>query len=283
MNAGILIVPKNLMLRNFIHIFTTAQNQNCEQKGTHPPCPEVRLKGIFVIRPRTPKMTAELIYYGHSCFELRMQGKSIIFDPFITPNPLAQDIDIQALKPDYMLLSHGHYDHIADAVAMAQSSGCKVIACWEIHEWLQRQGISNTLPMNIGGTADLGFARVRMTPAVHSSSFPDGTYAGQAAGFLLMSPELNLYYSGDTDVTRDMELIPDLCHLDVACMCVGGHFTMDVHDALRCSEMIRCTQIVGMHFDTFEPIRINHAEAVALFAAAGRKLSLPQIGEHLTI
>lgn len=228
-------------------------------------------------------MAADLIYYGHSCFELRMQGKSIIFDPFITPNPLASGIDIYTLKPDYMLLSHGHYDHIADAVHIAKQSGCKVLTCWEIHEWLQKQGVENTHPMNIGGTADLGFAKIRMTPAVHSSSFPDGSYAGQAAGFLVMSQELNLYYSGDTDLTRDMELIPDMCALDIACICLGGNFTMDYRSALRCAEMIRCEQIAGMHFDTFDPIRIDHEDAMNLFRDAGRKLILPKVGEHLMI
>jgi L-ascorbate metabolism protein UlaG (beta-lactamase superfamily) len=228
-------------------------------------------------------MTAELKYYGHSCFELRMQGKSIIFDPFITPNPLASEIDLHTLKPDYMLISHGHYDHIADAVQLAQNSGCRVIACFEIHEWLQRQGVHNTMGMNIGGTADLGFAKVRMMPAVHSSSFPDGSYAGQAAGFLISSPELNLYYSGDTDLTRDMELIPDICALDAAFICLGGHFTMDYKDALRCAEMIRCEHIIGMHFDTFEPIRLDHKAAMEHFSTAGRKLSLPKVGEHLMI
>jgi L-ascorbate metabolism protein UlaG (beta-lactamase superfamily) len=228
-------------------------------------------------------MAAELMYYGHSCFELRMQGKSIIFDPFITPNPLASAIDIQGLKPDFMLLTHGHYDHIADAVQIARNSGCKVIACWEMHEWLQRQGISNTLGMNIGGTVDLEFVKVRMMPAVHSSSFPDGSYAGQAAGFLLMSSGLNLYYSGDTDLCREMELIPDICALDAACICLGGHFTMDYNDALRCAEMIRCEHIIGMHFDTFDPIKIPHKAAQELFGNAGRKLSLPKVGEHLSI
>ena len=228
-------------------------------------------------------MAAELKYYGHSCFELRTAGKSIIFDPFISPNPLAAGIDIQALKPDFMLISHGHSDHIADAVQIARQSGCLVIGVWEVTEWFKAQGIDNVHPMNIGGARNFDFGRVKLVNAVHSSSFPDGSYAGNPCGFLVMNEELNFYYSGDTALHRDMKLIPEFAALDAACLCIGDNFTMGVDDALLASEFIRCDEIVGMHFDTFGYITIDHSAAQHAFRDKGKRLTLPAIGETITI
>lgn len=228
-------------------------------------------------------MAAELKYYGHSCFELRTAGKSIIFDPFIGPNPLAVNIDISALQPDFMLISHGHSDHIADAVQIARQSGCLVIGVWEVTEWFKAQGIDNVHPMNIGGARHFDFGRVKLVNAVHSSSFPDGSYAGNPCGFLVMNDELNFYYSGDTALHRDMKLIPEFAALDAACLCIGDNFTMGVDDALLASEFIRCDEIIGMHFDTFGYITIDHAAAQQAFRDKGKRLTLPAIGDTITI
>ena len=109
-------------------------------------------------------------------------GKNILFDPFISPNPLAKDVNISTLKPDVILVSHAHGDHIADLIAIAKDSGALVVCIYEIQEWVKSKGIDNTIAMNIGGTVNLGFAQVKMVSAVHSSSFPDGTYGGTPAG-----------------------------------------------------------------------------------------------------
>jgi L-ascorbate metabolism protein UlaG (beta-lactamase superfamily) len=228
-------------------------------------------------------MAAELKYYGHSCFELRTAGKSIIFDPFIGPNPLAAGIDMSTLNPDFMLISHGHSDHIADAVQIARQSACLVIGVWEVTEWFKAQGIDNVHPMNIGGARHFDFGRVKLVNAVHSSSFPDGSYAGNPCGFLVMNDELNLYYSGDTALHRDMKLIPEFAALDAACLCIGDNFTMGVDDALLASEFIRCDEIIGMHFDTFGYITIDHAAAQQAFRDKGKRLSLPAVGDTITI
>jgi L-ascorbate metabolism protein UlaG (beta-lactamase superfamily) len=228
-------------------------------------------------------MSAELKYYGHSCFELRTGGKSIIFDPFISPNELAAGIDIDAIRPDFMLISHAHSDHVADAVRIARQSACLVIGVWEITEWFQKQGISNTHPMNIGGKRDFAFGNLRIINAIHSSSFPDGTYGGQPAGFIISNDEINLYYSGDTALHRDMKFIPEYGALDAACLCIGGNFTMDVDDAITAASLIRCDRIIGMHYDTFGYIVIDHEAARDKFRDAGKKLELPGIGETIKL
>jgi L-ascorbate metabolism protein UlaG (beta-lactamase superfamily) len=118
-----------------------------------------------------------ITYYGHSCFGIEVNGKNILFDPFITPNELAKNIDATTVKADYILISHGHEDHIADAIAIAKRTGAKVVCNWEIHSWLNSKGITNTHPMNIGGKVEMcDFGNVKCVAAVHSSSLPDGTH-----------------------------------------------------------------------------------------------------------
>jgi L-ascorbate metabolism protein UlaG (beta-lactamase superfamily) len=223
-------------------------------------------------------------YYGHSCFEVSLGGKTLLFDPFITPNELAAGrVDIGTLKPDFILLSHGHGDHIADCTRIAGSSGAKVIANYEIHEWLNGQGIANTHPMNTGGRRDFGSFWVKCVNAAHSSSLPDGTYGGNPMGFILGGPEGNFYYSGDTALTRDMELVPRWAKLNFAVLPIGDNFTMDAADATECARMIQCKTAVGVHYDTFGYIKIDHQKAIGVFKDAGYDLKLPAIGECISI
>ncbi|MDC0105966.1 metal-dependent hydrolase, partial [Bacteroidia bacterium] len=149
-----------------------------------------------------------LTYYGHSCFSLQLSGKNILFDPFITPNPKADMVDVSTIKPDVICISHGHGDHVADVVKIAKQSNAQVIGAYEVTEWLSKKGIDNSIPMNTGGTVNLGFCKIKMVKAEHSSSFPDGTYAGQAVGFVISNEDYSLYYAGDTALTLDMQLIP---------------------------------------------------------------------------
>ena len=131
----------------------------------------------------------QLTYYGHSCFAVLANGKTILLDPFITHNELAKDVSITDINADYILLSHGHVDHIADCVAIAEMTGAKVVCSWEIYEWLNRQGIKNTHPMNTGGRWDFGDFSVKCTVAQHSSGLPDGSYGGSPMGFIIYSNE----------------------------------------------------------------------------------------------
>jgi L-ascorbate metabolism protein UlaG (beta-lactamase superfamily) len=224
----------------------------------------------------------KFIYYGHSCFAVETKGKKILFDPFITGNELAKDIDINRIEADYILISHGHGDHVGDLVAIAKRTGATVIAIFEIVNWLQKQGVNNTHPMNFG-PYNFEFGKLRLTPAVHSSGLPDGSYGGNPGGFLLENEEVKFYYSGDTCLTMDLNLIPKYAKLDFAIMPVGGNFTMDPADAVIAAEMIQCNKIVGVHFDTFGYIKIDHKSAKEMFKAKGCELILPKIGEAIEL
>lgn len=204
-------------------------------------------------------------------------GKNILFDPFITPNPLAKDVDITTLRPDLILISHGHGDHIADAEQIAKASNAQVLAAYEITEWLQAKGINKCIPVNIGGSVDFGLFKVKTVVAQHSSSFPDGTYAGHPVGFVVSSSSKAFYYAGDTGLTYDMKLIGEDFDLDFAMLPIGDHFTMGIKDASKAAQFISCNDIIGMHYDTFPPIEIDRSSAVDQFKEDGRTLHLPTI------
>ena len=225
----------------------------------------------------------KLTYYGHACFAIEIMGKKILFDPFITHNALAKDIDINNIEADYIFLSHGHADHIADCIAIATRTNAKVVAAYEIHEWLNKQGIPNTHPMNTGGKWSFDFGTVKCTVAQHSSSLPDGTYGGNPLGFVFMTNEGNFYYSGDTALTLDMQLIPLWAKLNFSVLPIGDNFTMDVSDAIRATDFIQSNTVVGVHYDTFGYIKIDTKKAKADFAAAGKTLLLPAIGETIDV
>jgi L-ascorbate metabolism protein UlaG (beta-lactamase superfamily) len=222
-------------------------------------------------------------YYGHSCFDVTIDGKIILFDPFITGNPLAASVEIKKIKCDYILISHGHEDHIADAVAIAKNTKAKVVSNFEIITWLEKKGVANVHPMNTGGHWFFDFGKVKCMHAVHSSSLPDGTYGGNPMGFLIESNEGNLYYSGDTALTYDMKLIGDYKNIDVALLPIGNNFTMGVDNALIAADFVKCDKIIGLHYDTFGYIKIDHNEAKEKFTRAGKELFLIDIGKSVSI
>lgn len=225
----------------------------------------------------------KITYYGHSCFAVEIQGKTLLFDPFITPNSLASNIDIGKIKADYILVSHGHEDHVADLVLLAKNTGAKVVSNYEIYVWLTKQGIENAHPMNTGGKWKFDFGTVECTTAQHSSSFPDGTYAGNPMGFHVSTAEGSFYYSGDTALTLDMKLIGDYRKTDVALLPIGDNFTMGIDEAIIAADFIRCNKIVGVHYDTFGFIVIDKETAKIKFKNAGKELHLPAIGETITL
>jgi len=223
----------------------------------------------------------KITYFGHSCFQVEVSGKKILFDPFIRPNELARHIEYDQIKPDYILISHGHEDHIADALDLAIRTGAKVISNWEICMWLNKQGVQNFHPMNTGGKVRLDFGNVKCVEAVHSSSFPDGTYAGNPMGFIVETGEGNFYYSGDTALTYSMKLIGEYRTIRFAFLPVGDNFTMGVDNAIIACDFINCKDIIGMHYDTFGFIKINKQEAIEKFNRAGCKLTLLDIGQTI--
>ncbi len=218
-------------------------------------------------------------YYGHSCFQWEINGYKILFDPFISGNPLIKDFDIQSLHPDFIFISHGHVDHILDAVKIAKNSGAKVISSWEIYEWLQKQGIENLHPMNTGGAFNFDFGRLKCTAAQHSSGLPDGSYGGNPMGCVVYSTEGNFYYSGDTALTLDMQLIPRWGVLKACFMPIGDNFTMGYEDVAIASEFVQCQNVIGVHFDTFGFIVIDKEAVYNHFKERNKNLLLPEIGQ----
>jgi L-ascorbate metabolism protein UlaG (beta-lactamase superfamily) len=222
-------------------------------------------------------------YYGHSCFAVEIEGKKILFDPFITGNELAKDIDVNKIEADYILISHGHGDHLDDMPSIAKRTGALVVGAYEVMEWAGKQGISNTHPMNFGGTKKFEWGQAKYVQAMHSSVMPDGTYGANPGGFVITSNEGNFYYSGDTALMMDMQLIPRYAKLDFAVLPLGDNFTMGVEDAIIAAEFIRCNRIIGVHYDTFGYIKIDHQSAKEKFKAAGLELELPAIGETISL
>jgi L-ascorbate metabolism protein UlaG (beta-lactamase superfamily) len=192
-------------------------------------------------------------------------------------------VDIKQINPDFILVSHGHGDHIADCVAIAEQSKAQVVSTFEITEWLSKQGLENLVPMNTGGSYDLGVAKIKLVRAEHSSSLPDGSYGGNPVGFLVESKEGNFYYAGDTALTLDMKLIPDWIKLDFSILPVGDHFTMGIEDAATAAQWVQSKKIIGMHFDTFPPIEINHDQAKQYFSDKQLELFLPTINQTLEL
>lgn len=222
-------------------------------------------------------------YYGHSCFAVEINGKKLLFDPFISPNELAKDIKVADIDADYILVSHGHGDHIADCVAIAQGTGAKVISNFEVCNWLAKEGVKNYHPMNTGGRWDFGDFAVKCVVAQHSSCLPDGSNGGNPMGFIIFSKEGNFYYAGDTALTMDMQLIPKWVKLNFAVLPIGDNFTMDYNDALIAAKMIECKEVIGVHYDTFGFIKIDHKKAKQTFADAGCNLHLVEIGKTIAI
>tara|TARA_R110001592_G_scaffold178423_2_gene419363 strand:- start:763 stop:1410 length:648 start_codon:yes stop_codon:yes gene_type:complete len=209
-------------------------------------------------------------------------GKKLLFDPFITPNELAKDIDINELAPDYIILSHGHGDHVADVEAIYFNSQATLISNFEVVNWFETKGVENGHPMNHGGSWNFDFGRLKLVNAIHSSSMPDGSYGGNPAGIVITNKEGSFYYSGDTALTKDMELIGEEFDLDFSIMPVGDNFTMGVTDAIKAAKMVKCNTLIGVHFDTFPYVIIDHEESIEQAEAAGIKLTLPEIGQQIT-
>ncbi|KGE15789.1 metal-dependent hydrolase [Sphingobacterium deserti] len=226
----------------------------------------------------------KVTYYGQSCVEFDFNGTKVLLDPFITYNELAKDIDVTAIQPDYIFLSHCHQDHVADLVPIQKNSGATVAAIVETAAWVKAQGIAEdkVIDYNFGGTLDLPFGRVKMVYALHTNSTPEGDYAGVPVGYVFFVGKKKIYFAGDTGLTLEMKLLEDL-ELDWAFLPIGGHYTMDVEDAIKAAHFINCKNIIGIHYDTFPPIRIDRVEAKQKFDEQGLALHLPAIGADIIL
>lgn len=223
----------------------------------------------------------ELIYHGQSCFEVKMSEGLVLIDPFITPNPLVENKDISGLKPEYILITHGHGDHTFDAETIAANSGATIVSNYEITTWYSSRGIERTHGMNIGGGYKFPFGYLKMVNAIHSSSMPDGAYGGNPAGYVIKNSSKTFYHAGDTSLFSDMSLIGKEFELDFAILPIGDNFTMGIDDALVSAELLGTNTVVAMHFDTFPVIEIDKEACLAKAEAKGIKLIIPKIGESV--
>ncbi len=222
-----------------------------------------------------------LTYYGHSCFLIETAGKRIIIDPFISGNELAKSIDVSKIEVNYILLTHGHQDHILDVEAIADNTNAVIVSNYEVATYFEKKGYT-VHPMNHGGSWKFDFGAVKYTPAIHSSSFPDGTYAGNPGGFVISNAEGNFYFAGDTSLDMNMKLIPLLfSELTFAVLPIGSNFTMDINEAIFASDFLNCSRIIGCHYDTFGYIKIDADAAKKQFKEKDKDLILMRIGEKL--
>lgn len=193
----------------------------------------------------------DLTYFGHSTFQLETGGTTILVDPFLTENPHT-DVSPDALNPDVLLLTHAHFDHVADAPEIARRSGALVVANFEMISYFQQEyGHENVHPLNEGGRIDFDWGSVEAVHARHSSSFPDGTYGGTPVGHLLHLDDTCLYNAGDTAPFAEMQWIGDEHSVDVALLPVGGVVTMGADGAVRTAELIDPMLTVPLHYGTF--------------------------------
>ncbi|MBC7447893.1 MAG: metal-dependent hydrolase [Hymenobacteraceae bacterium] len=227
----------------------------------------------------------KVTYYGHSCFLREIGAYCVIFDPFISPNPLAARVKIEEIEADFILLSHGHTDHIHDVERIAARTKAPVLAPYETADYLRQRGVEHLIDGNVGGRFDFPFGTVRMVAALHSNRLSDGAYGGEAVGFVVETTACTVYYAGDTALTQEMKTFAELYPggFDAAFLPVGGHYTMDVADALGAARWCGARRIVGMHFDTFPSLVLDHATVAAQARAAGVELLLPSVEQNFAL
>tara|TARA_B100001059_G_scaffold231427_1_gene267240 strand:- start:3189 stop:3869 length:681 start_codon:yes stop_codon:yes gene_type:complete len=225
----------------------------------------------------------KITFYGHNSLLIEILGNYIMVDPFISGNPLYKDkLDIKSLKADYILLTHAHQDHTLDVETIAKNTNAKIVSNYEIAMYYQEKGF-NVHPMNHGGNWKFEFGNLKLVNAVHTSSFPDGSYGGQPGGFVIEGEHKNIYIAGDTALTMDMKLIPLQTKLDLAILPIGDNFTMGVEDAIIASNFVACEKVLGVHFDTFSYIEIDQEEAKKKFYDAGKDLMLLDFGSSIVL
>ncbi|AUS06626.1 metal-dependent hydrolase [Pseudotamlana carrageenivorans] len=224
----------------------------------------------------------KITFYGHASLGIEVNDVHILVDPFITANPKASSVNIETLKADYILVTHAHQDHIVDVEAIAKRTGAVVVSNFEIVSYYEKLGIEGH-PMNHGGKWDFEFGTVKYVNAIHTSSFPDGSYGGQPGGFVIEGERKNIYIAGDTALTYDMKLIPLQTTLDLAILPIGDNFTMGIEDAIIASDFIECDKVMGYHYDTFGYIEIDHENAKRKFFEKNKDLMLLEIGEFIEL
>lgn len=222
-----------------------------------------------------------IIYHGHSFIEIKHKNETVYIDPFIEGNPLC-DINLADSSCNYIILTHGHGDHFGDTVTLSKGKDVKVIATAELSYYLDAKGVK-THAMNLGGAYDFPFGRVKLTLAHHSSSTPDGTYAGDPAGILINSGGKTVYHSGDTALFYDMKLIGETSKIDYAFLPIGDNFTMGVDDAVKAAEYLKAETVIPVHYNTFEVIRADAHDFKRKIESIGKKCLVMNPGDEIKL
>jgi L-ascorbate metabolism protein UlaG (beta-lactamase superfamily) len=202
----------------------------------------------------------QIDFIGHATFELVDGDTRVLIDPFLSPHNPAAQLSAEDVDPTHIALTHGHGDHAADVVAVAKRTGAPCVAVTDLAGWLSEQGVEDVSNANIGGTVDFDWGSVKLVPAWHTNSAPDGTPLSTPAGLVIELGGRTIYHLGDTALFGDLKLIGERHSPDVALVPIGGHFTMDRDDAAYACGLIGAATVIPCHYDTFPPIETD-AEA----------------------
>ncbi|AWU43162.1 metal-dependent hydrolase [Blattabacterium punctulatus] len=231
----------------------------------------------------------KITFFTHSTYMLEIYENFLLVDPFFSENPIFNNSTLLSnkyiqffQKIDYILLTHAHYDHVCDVEIFAKKFNSLIISNYEISNFFNKKGLK-TYGINYGSFITFPFGKLKYVWATHSSVFKDGTYGGNPGGFLLHTDKGNIYLSGDTSLTYEMKLIPDFGKLKISILPIGGIYTMDVEEAIFASNFLQCDKILGVHYDTFESIKINREKAKKKFFDNKKQLFLLEMGESIWI
>ncbi|WMT50923.1 MAG: metal-dependent hydrolase [Ferroplasma sp.] len=223
-------------------------------------------------------MTTEIIWHGHAGFSIK-GSTEVLVDPFFSGNPLAKE-KAEDMNPDIIAVTHGHFDHAGDAVAISRKNNIPILCSFELSEILKKEN-AQTIDINPGGTVEFQNLKISAVPAIHSSSY-NGLYAGASMGYIIDNGDVKIYHAGDTTYFKDMELIGSVFKPDIAMLPIGGHYTMDIDGAVEAIKLLGVKKVIPMHYNTFPPIKADASEFKEKAELAGAKVTIPEPGKSFT-